>query len=366
MMAKYYYLIFFIPLMISLSSCKNEISGTVRKTTLDGVAPNPPQVDPPVVVTPPICHKKLKQLAIYYSYPGSLNLYYSPPVAAADFDQYDVVVWGNGIENTGHGAHAGAVAVLAALPPASLTKIYGYIMIGDDPLNPGDTPLLFSEIQTRVDNWALMGVGGILLDGFGFDFKLSGNTDTQFRARQIAIVNYVHSKGLNVFMNAWDSDDVYSKENTTPIPFVAGDKYLIESYTIGYNAFGQLSFADHLTRMAKIKAHKLDHPIVEQWAIPTVASVGAWSQTKFDFISYMAMYDDLEGVGWSEPNFSTDGGGANEALMPFRTMPTLSKDFCEVTGATVDQTAKTVEFLNNSLTYLLQYDDLGSHTFSAQ
>ena len=50
--------------------------------------------------------------------------------------------------------------------------------------------------QTKIDNWAAMGVKGVFVDRFGYDFGVS-------RANQNQIVDYIHSKNISAFVNAY-------------------------------------------------------------------------------------------------------------------------------------------------------------------
>ena len=48
-----------------------------------------------------------------------------------------------------------------------------------------------------------MGVHGVFLDEAGYDFGVT-------RVRQNAIVDYIHGRGLQAFVNAYNPDDVFS------------------------------------------------------------------------------------------------------------------------------------------------------------
>ena len=70
-------------------------------------------------------------------------------------------------------------------------------------------------MQARVDQWATIGVDGIFLDEFGFDYS---NT----RTRQKSIVDYVHGKGLPYCANAWTAED-FMCDNVNELPWPSND-----------------------------------------------------------------------------------------------------------------------------------------------
>ncbi len=63
---------------------------------------------------------------------------------------------------------------------------------------------------------------GIFWDDAGFDYGVT-------RQRQSTMVQYCHSKGMNVIMNAWNPDDVLAG---TDMQLNANDIYLLESYLV--------------------------------------------------------------------------------------------------------------------------------------
>jgi hypothetical protein len=68
---------------------------------------------------------------IYYGIPVSVNGTGTANAAAAVFAAYDTVVFGDGLEDTGHSAHTSTVSVIAAMKALKPSiKIYGYIDLG--------------------------------------------------------------------------------------------------------------------------------------------------------------------------------------------------------------------------------------------
>ncbi len=111
------------------------------------------------------------------------------------------------------------------------TQVYGYIDVGVSSAN-----ITLGEIQTIVDDWQTMGVAGVLLDLFGYDFDTS-------RARQNSIVDYVHSVGLIAVVDAFtpaealgsDVDATYNPGGVAP-SLATGDIYLVAGHQISANA----------------------------------------------------------------------------------------------------------------------------------
>ncbi len=155
-------------------------------------------------ITPP------RRLAIYYGWPSLVNgAGGNITQATTVFTQFDMVVFGDGLEHLSHGDHTKTVTIINNLHENN-AQVYGYI----------DLTLDFITVTAYVDEWAVItGVTGIFYDRAGQDYDVT-------HTRLISAVDYVHSKGLSVFVNAWNPDDVLS--GTTRLR--AGDWYLAESY----------------------------------------------------------------------------------------------------------------------------------------
>jgi hypothetical protein len=103
-----------------------------------------------------------KRLGIYYGWPSLVqgangNL----TDAAATFSQFDVVVFGDGISSSSHGDHTNTQTIIQSLN--TLGKLsFGYIDLGVTTQN-----LSIAQMQTVVNNWAAMGVKGIMWDDAG-------------------------------------------------------------------------------------------------------------------------------------------------------------------------------------------------------
>ena len=121
----------------------------------------------------------LKELLIYYGYPISYKGLYDTSLIAAEISaNYKYWVVGDSYSSPTHPEYATTTAIVTGVRTNGC-KVFGYVPIGQS-----TQALTVAEIKTRIDEWVVVGVDGIFLDEFGFDY---GNT----RAKQIEIVDYV-------------------------------------------------------------------------------------------------------------------------------------------------------------------------------
>jgi len=172
-------------------------------------------------ITPP------KKLAIYYGWPSTVKDW-TIAGAASVFKDYDVVVFGAGLEDSSHGDHQNVIDIIAHQDMAN-TKVFGYITIQDSQ----------NDNETKIDNWAAMGVDGIFCDEFGYDYGTK-------RSEQNDLVDYIHdtSPALIAFVNAWDPDDALGNDQVpqknpqgTAHHLQTTDWYLAESFAVKNNAY---------------------------------------------------------------------------------------------------------------------------------
>lgn len=181
----------------------------------------------------------LKPLLVYYGYPIAYkNLWDTEAVISEIAANYSVWVVGDTYGDPAHEEYATTTAIVSGVRSSGV-KVYGYVPIGQN-----TSGLTLSQMQVRVDRWDTIGVDGIFLDEFGFDY---GNT----RSRQKDIVDYVHGKGLPVCANAWTAEDfmcdnvnelpwpsndwryqnfVTGNPTNLPLTRTAGDSYLMENF----------------------------------------------------------------------------------------------------------------------------------------
>ncbi len=167
-----------------------------------------------------------KSLLNYYGWPSCINGASeadgpnSINAAVAEIAKYKFVVLGGGIENQKHGDHLKTKAIVGAVKD---TRFFGYIPLGN---RKGVDPCLeMKEIQTQIRGWAAMGVKGVLLDEFGFDYAVT-------RDRQNDAVDAAHKANLAVIANAWDPDHVFLLDAAGLKSTLKSDSdiYLWESY----------------------------------------------------------------------------------------------------------------------------------------
>ena len=127
-----------------------------------------------------------KKLFIYYAWPLLVNGSLTTTQAIAVFNNYDLGVFGNGLENPVHPQHNNTNIIING----TSADIYGEI----------NCTLALSIIKNKIDQWSVMGgstkkVMGIFCNLFGYDYGLT-------RQKQNDIVDYIHSKSLKAFVNA--------------------------------------------------------------------------------------------------------------------------------------------------------------------
>lgn len=233
---------------------------------------------------------KSKRLAIYYSYPSSVNATYTVAGAINVFKEYQLLVLGAGLEDISHPDHANTVAIIAGLP--ANTMVFGYV----------DAVLPLANFKTKVDNWKLMNVAGIFCDRFGYDFGLT-------RVGQNDEVDYIHSKSLVAFVNAWNADDACAPTIDTVTHLNNKDWILAESYQIINDNYEDL--AEWKLRSEKLMGYQ--HSIGINVAGITTTLTGVFDQNKFDYAYFSAIMYGFDAFGWGEQDFS-----AITAQLPYR------------------------------------------------
>lgn len=239
------------------------------------------------------------KLAVYYGYPSVVNGSTGTSGAADVFKDYDVVVFGSGLEVPSHPDHTNTIAVIGDALMTN-TDVYGYI----------DATLTLNDIQGKIDQWYDMGVVGIFLDQFGYDFAVS-------RERQREILWCVHCKGLKAFVNAWNPDDAFSPAveptyNPSGLATRMGsdDIYLAESYQVVFGAY-DTSVAAWEAKVAKMESYRTTYG--SKMATVSTWDSSAYDQAKWDYSYYSSAQRSFDLAGFGEEFYS-----ASSALLPFR------------------------------------------------
>lgn len=237
----------------------------------------------------------LKKLAIYYGWPSTVNATYTVAGAANVFKDYDMVIFGDGLESSNHADHQNTVDIINHADMVN-TDVYGFVN-GTDSL---------STIKKSIDKWSTMGIVGMFCDRFGYDFGLT-------RQKQNNIVDYIHSVGLKAFVNSWDPDDTFY--GTPSHKLNTDDWFLAESYAV-INGIYETE-TNWKTRSDKLATYSSDVQIA---AVTTTDSNGTFSQQHLDYAYACSALYKLKAFGWGEKNYSA-AGGTNS--LPLRSRPTF-------------------------------------------
>jgi len=265
-----------------------------------------------LLASPPIPNPD--SLLIYYGWPSAINGAFSVSRAAMEFGKYDYVVIGDGLENgpgdpNPHPDHFNTLGIIHH-PRTTNTHFFGYIDLGVITQN-----LSFGEIFRRIDDWKEMGVDGILLDDFGYDFGVT-------RERQNIAVDYAHQQGLSIIANGFRPEDVFSPAvhpnnpsgDSTAIN--ADDFYLYESQQVTLGRFQ--SQAAWQSKARKIQRFQDDIGF-GVFSITTNNPRNAFDEQKFFYSWFSAALYGHQATGWGEYVFSASGPGNAQA--PFRDRP---------------------------------------------
>lgn len=147
----------------------------------------------------------IEKVLLYYGYPVAIGGAWSVDGAVNIYRTYDVVVLGDTYQNPEHVVYEDTVSIIKKLSEvAPNVKVVGYVPIGLSP-EWEDSNLTMDELKRRVNQWDSIGVHGIFLDEFGYDYYVT-------RERQNEIVNYCHSLGKFVFANSWSIEYCFSPD----------------------------------------------------------------------------------------------------------------------------------------------------------
>jgi len=166
------------------------------------------------------------RLLIYYGIPIGANDTWNADKAAKALAQYDVVVFGAGLEEEKHSYHHSTQTVISLMRQNNpKLKLFGYIDLGVATDNHD-----MKTILAKSAKWKALGADGIFLDDAGYDFGVS-------RQRLNDAVNGIHELGMSVFVNAWRPEDVLSdavnkKYNPNGLPSALDERdiYLLEDF----------------------------------------------------------------------------------------------------------------------------------------
>ena len=179
-------------------------------------------------------------------------------------------------------------------------SIWGYIDLGKS------QQLADAEIARRIDAWRALGADGIFFDEAGRDFGVTP-------ARRAAAIGAVHERHLFAFMNAFDPDDLFDAVPAR-VPRGAalgrGDALLLESFAVREGVRQPAAASDPRVKRALAWRERTG---VSIYATTTPSS--GYDADAFAFAWRQAAALKLEGIGWGEPQFSSD------SRLPWRERP---------------------------------------------
>lgn len=238
----------------------------------------------------------VKSMAIYYGYPSLVNGSNGDVEKAyTNFHPFDLIVFGDGLQNLDHEDHAKTKTIMGRLRNDG-NEVFGYIPIGQLSVERLDK----REIENRVLRWKDMGASGIFLDEYGFDYQVT-------RSFQNEIVGIVHKHGLAVFANAWRPMDAMGdrdeKGGMQSSLLGTGDTYLMEDWIVGH---GRLQKASEWARKAD-EAQKLSSQTGVRIASLSTANSpkdAKWKKEKRYIENGVAMYG-FYASQWTDPHHSS-------------------------------------------------------------
>jgi hypothetical protein len=242
-----------------------------------------------------------QRLAIYYGYPTLVEgAGGDVPRAVRTFAMYDAIVLGDGLE-LGRDATDAALRAeytrLTQLVPAlhataRQPALWGYIDLGRS------QHLTLAAIAHRIDAWKQLGVGGIFFDEAGRDFGVTA-------AHRRAAVRAAHDRGLAVFMNAFDANDLFegwsAGRSDDAGGLGPGDALLIESFAVREGV--RETAAANAKRAADALAWRTRTGVR---VFATTTAAGPFDAAAFEFAWRQAAALGVDGFGWGEPQFSAD------------------------------------------------------------
>lgn len=271
-----------------------------------------------------------ERLIIYYAIPANVNLVFDVERAAQIFSRWDLIVFGEGLQEPASPDHASTVSVIARIKVLNpKAKIFGYVSLGVTTVNLSE-----AVMKDKVDKWKTTGADGMLLDEFGYDYQVP-------RARQNTMIDYVHGKSMACLINVWNQVEAFAPNgaaafavdpntiigtHTTynpggvPTTATAGDYTLLEAWIV-HTDFGAYN-PNHIASIFNIRA-RADHVRFYRDAIG-IKGLGS-SVVNYDTTTdakateYFQLTEDfsrlfgLDGWGTDALNYSATGGAGNLA-----------------------------------------------------
>lgn len=253
-------------------------------------------------------YAKPEDLLIYYGWTNSFNSAvngWDNWKVALDMSRYELIVFGAGIEDSGHGDHSNCAAIINYIKSLNpYTKLFGYVTTNQS----------YENFTAKVDKWKAMGIHGIFMDASGYDY---GKTRSEFNER----VDYVHDLDLLAFANAWNLDHILgindtSYPNSTYNPGLVAsnlninDWVLLESFAINTTAYtastpdGYEAKADWAARGVKMLSLRATYGVNVAGSC-VIADGHSSKQDLFNFAYTSALMWSLEAMGSSDTSYGS-------------------------------------------------------------
>lgn len=157
--------------------------------------------------------KPMENACLFYGNPKTIKGSTTVNEAATFYSKYDIVIFNGNIEEETHPYHADTAEIVTKLKGLNpKVQVFGYIHSHDPSIsdNGSSQPFLtIPEVSVKAGKWKnLIGATGIFLDAFGYDYSVT-------RVRQRELVSTVKEYGMNVIVNSWMPDYVFSDKNFT-------------------------------------------------------------------------------------------------------------------------------------------------------
>lgn len=263
--------------------------------------------------------KAQEDILIYYgwvnSYNNNVNFWNNTNVIN-DMKKFDVIVLGDGIQDSTHGDFSNTSIVRTGLDTTSNDpEIYGYVSCNQP----------YEDFSDKCSDWKLnLNVDGIFIDEAGYDY---GDTSTNDRETFNKKIKMIRAMGLKSFVNAWNTDDVMLKEydatmnpDTLATKLDTSDWLLLESFLVNTDTAltdnsiydGEYETSDNFfARINKVKDYNIN---VAGVAVISKDTSTVQGQEYFDFVYQTGKEVGIEGIGSSSEKY---GSSYSNAIVPY-------------------------------------------------
>lgn len=258
---------------------------------------------------------------IFYGWPILVNGVGTVEKAAQVFSRWDVIVFGDGLQDPLHEQHLNTIAIIARIKEINpRARVYGYVSLGVTTAN--HTVL---EMQEKVDDWqTLMGAEGMLLDEMGYEYSVD-------RTRQNTMIDYVHGKSMSGLLNVWNSDHVFTTAvdplypafDPAGVPTTADetDFMLLESWIASFNFYAEPTYdnwynlrGDIITRGDKARTARTTYgtKVIGSSIVDLSLVTEAEAREYFEATQRFSRIFGLDGWSCDAYLYSSGGGVGND------------------------------------------------------